>query len=121
MTAVALWFPNPRGRKALLSNDLHESCSSGACPYCGIDHCRAAAVTRIWSQHHSIMHLDGRRIGRRTALDRACIRMMSFMFKITQNTVHHFSFAEILLMAAMNEIEARRKASAATSRAERIS
>jgi hypothetical protein len=34
------------------------------------------------------------------------------MFKITQNTVHHFSLAEILLMAAMNEIEARRKASA---------
>jgi len=42
------------------------------------------------------------------------------MFKIMQNTIHHFSFAEILLMAAMNEIEAQRKASAA-SRPEGIS
>jgi hypothetical protein len=31
------------------------------------------------------------------------------VFKITQNTVHRFSLAEILLMAAMNEIEAKRK------------
>jgi hypothetical protein len=30
------------------------------------------------------------------------------MFKITQNTIHRFSLAEILLMAAMNEIEAKR-------------
>jgi hypothetical protein len=34
------------------------------------------------------------------------------MFKITPNTIHCFSLAEILLMAAMNEIEAKRKASA---------
>jgi len=31
---------------------------------------------------------------------------MSIMFKITQNTIYHFSLAEILLMAALNEIEA---------------
>ncbi len=43
------------------------------------------------------------------------------MFKITQNTVHRFSLGEILLMAAMNEIEAQRKASAATSSPERTS
>jgi hypothetical protein len=30
------------------------------------------------------------------------------MFKITQNTIHQFSLAEILLMAALNEIEAMR-------------
>jgi hypothetical protein len=36
--------------------------------------------------------------------------MMSMMFKITQNTIHHFSLAETLLMAAMNEIEATQKA-----------
>jgi hypothetical protein len=30
------------------------------------------------------------------------------MFKITQNTIHHFSLTEILLMAALNEIEAMR-------------
>ncbi len=34
------------------------------------------------------------------------------MFKITQNTFHHFSLAEILLMAAMNEIEAQREVAA---------
>ena len=67
------------------------------------------------------MNMDGTRIGRRTALHRACIGMVSIIFKITQNTVHHFSFAEILLMAAMNEIEVQRKASAAASRPEGIS
>lgn len=41
------------------------------------------------------------------------------MFKITQNTVHHFSLAEILLMAAMNEIEAGRNASAQQRRSEK--
>ena len=30
MTAIALWFPNPRCCKALLSNDLYASFSSGA-------------------------------------------------------------------------------------------
>jgi len=34
------------------------------------------------------------------------------MFKITQNTINGFTLAEILLMAAMNEIEAKRRASA---------
>jgi hypothetical protein len=31
------------------------------------------------------------------------------MFKITHNTVHRFSFAEILLMAAINQVEAKRR------------
>lgn len=31
------------------------------------------------------------------------------MFKITHNTIHRFSLAEILLMAAMNQMEAKRK------------
>lgn len=73
-------------------------------------------MTQIWSQHHSVMHLDGKRIGRQTALTRACIRMMSIMFKITQNTIHHFSLAELLLMAAMNEVETKRKPLAAPSK-----
>jgi len=42
----------------------------------------------------------------------ACIKMAVVMFKITQNTIRRFSLKEILLMAAMNEIEAKRKASA---------
>jgi hypothetical protein len=32
------------------------------------------------------------------------------MFKITQNTLRGFTLAEILLMAAMNQLEAKRKA-----------
>jgi hypothetical protein len=47
--------------------------------------------------------------------------MMSIMFKITQNTIHYFSLAEILLMAAMNEIEATQKALGRASNPERIS
>jgi hypothetical protein len=31
------------------------------------------------------------------------------MFKITQNTLRYFTFAEILLMATMNHLEAKRK------------
>jgi hypothetical protein len=65
------------------------------------------------------MHLDGKRIGTQTAFTEACIRMMSSMFKITKNTIHHFSLAEILLMAAMNAIESKRKAEAAASASEK--
>lgn len=41
--------------------------------------------------------------------------MMSSMFKITQNTIRRFSLTEILLMAAMNEVEAKQKSSASGS------
>jgi hypothetical protein len=78
-------------------------------------------VTNIRSYHYSVMHLDGGWIGRQSALTRGCIRMMSIMFKITQNTIHYFSLAEILLMAAMNEIEATQKALGRASNPEGIS
>ena len=48
----------------------------------------------------------------------ARMRMAPDMFKITQNAVHRFSLGEILIMAAMNEMETQRKTSAATSRPE---
>jgi len=32
------------------------------------------------------------------------------MFKITQNTLRGFTLAEVLLMAAMNQLEVKRKA-----------
>jgi hypothetical protein len=57
-------------------------------------------------------------IGEQSALTMARMRMAPDMFKITQNTVRRFSLGEILLMAAMNEIEAQRRASAATRRPE---
>lgn len=37
-------------------------------------------------------------------------QQMAVMFKITHNTVHRFSLAEILLMVAINQMEAKRKA-----------
>jgi len=55
------------------------------------------------------MHLDGKRIGKQTALIDPCIWMMSIMFKITRNTIQRFSLEEVLLMAAMNEVEGKRK------------
>ena len=65
--------------------------------------------TQSWSQQYRVMRLDGNPIGRQTALLPACIRMRSIMFKITRNTIHRFSLAELLLMMAMNEIEAKRR------------
>ena len=41
------------------------------------------------------------------------------MFKITQNTIMSFTLAEILLMAAINELEAKRKTSTTVSSPER--
>jgi hypothetical protein len=41
------------------------------------------------------------------------------MFKITQNTTKGFTLAEILLMAAMNEIEAKRRTSSTGNNSER--
>jgi len=35
--------------------------------------------------------------------------MAAVMFKITENTLRGFTLAEVLLMAAMNQLEARRK------------
>ncbi|HTT18271.1 MAG TPA: hypothetical protein VMG82_04970 [Candidatus Sulfotelmatobacter sp.] len=35
--------------------------------------------------------------------------MAPVMFKITQKTLRDFTFAEVLLMAAMNQLEATRK------------
>jgi len=47
--------------------------------------------------------------------------MAVVMFKITHNTIHSFSLAEILLMVAMNQIEAKRKDPATRSRSEGFS
>lgn len=54
-------------------------------------------------------------IGMQSALPLARMRMAADMFKITQYTVHRFSLAEILLMAAMNEVETKRRAPAPAS------
>ena len=38
------------------------------------------------------------------------------MFKIAQNALRHFTLAEVLLMAAMNQVEAKRKPEAMPNR-----
>jgi hypothetical protein len=43
------------------------------------------------------------------------------MFKIAQNTTKGFTLAEILLMAAMNDIEAKRRASSTVNNSKRTS
>jgi len=111
MPAIALWLPN-----------LYVVRRSSAMTYMRallLEPARIAALTtagqrpvaQIWAQHHGVMNLDGTRIGRRTALHRACIRMGS-MFKITQNTFRDFTLAEVLLMVAINQLEAKRKVGA---------
>jgi hypothetical protein len=47
--------------------------------------------------------------------------MVAVMFRITHNTIRRFSFAEILLMVAMNQNEAKRKDSTTVSNPERTS
>ena len=66
-------------------------------------------------------HTDGRRVssvrhlaetpsGMPPAASWPLITTASVMFKITQNTLRDFTFAEVLLMAAMNQLETKRKA-----------
>ena len=49
--------------EAILSNNLHVSCFQRLPIFWSVDHCRAVDVTKIWSQPHSVMHLDGSWIG----------------------------------------------------------
>jgi hypothetical protein len=43
------------------------------------------------------------------------------MFKITHHTIHRFSLAEILLMVAINQIEAKRTDPSTRRRSEGVS
>ena len=55
----------------------------------------------------------GSRFGKQVALTSGvCLRMMSVMFKITQSALRDFTLAEVLLMAAMNQLEAKRNVGA---------
>jgi len=53
--------------------------------------------------------LSGTGIGTQSAMSEACLRTMSAMFRITQNTLRYFTLAEVLLMATMNQLEAKQK------------
>jgi hypothetical protein len=70
----------------------------------------AARVSESGSPGKSVRHLAETERGRRPAASQALIKLASVMFKITQNTLRGFTLAEILLMAAMNQLEAKRKA-----------
>ena len=79
------------------------------CPYSGVDLNWALHVSQRWSSRRSVGHLAETQSGMRPAAW-ALITMASVMFKITQNTLRDFTLAEVLLMAAMNQLEAKRKA-----------
>ena len=81
-----------------------------ACPYSGVDLNWAPHVSQRWSPRKSVEHLAETQSGMRPAASCSLITTVSIMFKITQNTLRDFTLAEALLMAAMNQLEAKRKA-----------
>jgi hypothetical protein len=107
--------------KPLLSNDIKVSISSGAARIEALTVSGQAMWRKTWSHPRGVGHLGATRTGTQPAISLASIRMRSLMFKITQNTINGFTLAEILLMAAMNELEAKRKASAKGINPERTS
>ena len=90
--------------------EMKEVITLAACPYPGVDLNWAEHVSQRWSPRNSVRHLAETRIGMQPAASWALITMASVMFKITQNTLRGFTLAEVLLMAAMNLLEAKRNA-----------
>jgi hypothetical protein len=80
------------------------------CPHSGVDLNWAEHLSQRWSPRKSVRHLAETQIGMRPAESWAFITTASVMFKITQNTLRGFTLAEVLLMAAMNQLEAKLKA-----------
>ena len=115
----ALWPPNPVSYNARACKDHSQSLLLKAALIEALTTAGQPGVTQTGSQQHRVMNLDGNRIGKQTALPRAYIRTMSIMFKITQNTIRQFTLAEILLMAAMNEINAKQRTFERTGQARR--
>ena len=79
------------------------------CPYSGVDLNWAEHPSPRWPPRKSVRHLAETQIGMRPAASEVLITTGSVMFKITQNTLRDFTLAEVLLMAAMNQLEAKSK------------
>ena len=97
-------------RNPLSVTEMSRGQTFAGCPYSGVDLDWAQHVTESSSPRESVRHLAETHSGIRTA-PRVLVTMVSVMFKITQNTLRNFTLAEVLLMAAMNQLEAERKAS----------
>lgn len=80
-----------------------------ACPYSGVDLNWAEHGSQGWPPCNSERPLAETQSGMRPASSWVLITIASVMFKITQNTLRGFTLAEVLLMAAMNQLEAKRK------------
>jgi len=102
--------PKKNGRKSLAVKDINRGMTLAVCPYSGVDLNWAQQVSQRWSPRKSVRHLTEAQSGMRPAKSWALITIASVMFKITQNTLRDFTLAEVLLMAAMNQLEAKRKA-----------
>ena len=77
-------------------------------------HIRALTYTRHRTCHPAVAAeetaaLRETQIGMLLAKSTAGIMRVPVMFRITQNTLRIFTLAEVLLMAAMNQLEAERK------------
>jgi hypothetical protein len=64
------------------------------------------------SPRKGLRHLAETQSGTRPAASWLLVTIASVMFKITENTVRGFTLAEVLLMAAMNQLEVERKVGA---------
>ena len=80
------------------------------CPYSGVDLNRAEHLSQRWWPRKSVRHLPENRLACDLQHPWVLVTTASAMFKITQNTLRGFTLAEVLLMAAMNQLEARQKA-----------
>lgn len=103
-------MPKKNRRKSLAVKDINQGMTLPVCPYLGVDLNWAQQVSQRWSPRKSVRHLAETQSGMRPAKSWALITIASVMFKITQNTLRDFTLAEVLLMAAMNQLEAKRKA-----------
>lgn len=89
---------------------MSEGVTFALCPYSGVDLSWAQHVSQRWSPRKSVRHLAETQSGMQPAASWALITRAAVMFRISQNTLRGFTLAEVLLMAAMNQLEAKRKA-----------
>jgi hypothetical protein len=112
---IASWPPNRFHSKPLFSNDIKVNIFSGAARIEALTVSGQAMWRKAWSHPRSVGLFKSVPEWQTNCNISRVHHDEVLMFKITQNTINGFTLAEILLMAAMNEIEAKRKASATGS------
>ena len=118
---IASWSPNRFHGKPFFGNDMKVRIVSGAARIEALTVTGQPMWRKTWSypQPRSALRSNADWHTTCNVIDAHQDEML--MFKITQNTIKAFTLAEILLMAAMNEIEAKRRTSSTASNPERTS